>query len=215
MLLISDSDKGDVVRVAPNELSFASVKSWTDIYGHQPAGKETLIKSEFYNMYGAGFKSLCVGSERNPQKHRKMKTSLSAAFSTKALHEQEHIVAKTVDSFLSAISSENSPSGLNMTKWYEMISFDILGEMAFGESFGCIESGWFIRKPTTGKHLTRNSVGKPHFWSEMIVGHLFFITVADNIRRLPLGPTFGRLVAPLTSSIKDRHTGYTRDKVSQ
>ena len=28
---------------------------------------------------------------------------------------------------------------IDMTKWFEMVAFDILGEMAFGESFGCIE----------------------------------------------------------------------------
>lgn len=57
--------------------------------------------------------------------------------------------------------------------------------------------------------------GKPHFWAELIEGHLFFITVADNIRRLPLGPTLGRIVAPFTSAIRNKHTGYTRDQVTR
>ena len=129
--------------MSPNELSFASVASWKEIYGHQPAGKQTLIKSEFYDMYGSGFDSLCVGSERNPQKHRQMKTSLSAAFSTKALQEQEHIVAKVVDSFVARVRGGTGLDGMNMTKWYEMVAFDILGEMAFGNSFRCIENGQF------------------------------------------------------------------------
>ena len=36
--------------------------------------------------------------------------------------------------------------GLNMTKWFEMVSFDILGEMAFGEGFGCVDRGMCIVK---------------------------------------------------------------------
>ena len=28
-----------------------------------------------------------------------------------------------------------------MVKWFEMVSFDILVEMAFGVGFGCIENG--------------------------------------------------------------------------
>jgi cytochrome P450 len=134
---------GPVFRVSPNELSFASVNSWKDIYGHNIGQKQTLIKSEFYDMYGSGFESLCIGSERNPQKHRKMKQSLSAAFATKALREQETVVANRVDAFVSRIGQDGKPGsgGLNMTKWYEMLAFDILGEMAFGESFGCIENG--------------------------------------------------------------------------
>lgn len=134
---------GPVVRVAPNELSFASVESWKDIYGHQIAGKSTLVKSEFYNIFGAGFDSLCIGSERNPKAHARMRRSLAAAFSTKALVAQEWIVRSCVDKFIAQLGTNGGPrsAGLNMSKWFEMISFDILGEMAFGESFGSVEQG--------------------------------------------------------------------------
>lgn len=93
-------------------------------------------------MYGAAFESLCIGSERDPTNHSRMKKSLSAAFSTKALAEQENIIQRCVNEFVTRIERDGaSKQGLNMTKWFEMISFDILGEMAFGESFGCIENG--------------------------------------------------------------------------
>jgi len=98
-------------------------------------------------MYGSGFKSLCIGSERDPKNHSRMKKSLSGAFSTKALGEQESIVQKCVDEFVVEVGrrceKNGDGKGLNMTKWYEMVSFDILGEMAFGESFRCIENGKF------------------------------------------------------------------------
>lgn len=134
---------GHVFRVSPNELSFASVGSWKDIYGHQPAGKPAIVKSEFYEMYGAGFKSLCIGSERNPSKHQQMRRSLSSAFSTKALSEQESIVARNIDGFIMKLGQLGGPetAGLDMSKWYEMSAFDILGDMAFGESFHCIDNG--------------------------------------------------------------------------
>ncbi|ORY66220.1 putative cytochrome P450, partial [Pseudomassariella vexata] len=190
---------GPVVRISPNELSFASVQSWKDIYGHATAGKQTMIKSEFYDMYGSGFDSLCVGSERDPRRHTQMKRSLSAAFSTKALAQQESIVQKCVDGFIQRIGTDgNSDNGLNMTKWYEMIAFDILGEMAFGESFHCIKSG------------------KPHFWSDMVVEHLFFITVLDNLRRYPILVAIGKKLLPrLTVQVRDRHSGFSREKVAR
>ena len=31
----------------------------------------------------------------------------------------------------------------NMVEWFEMSAFDLLGEMAFGESFGCVAEGEF------------------------------------------------------------------------
>lgn len=84
-----------------------------------------------------------------------MKSSLSAAFSTKALQEQEHIVAKVVDSFISSIPTRNGSEGMNMTKWYEMVAFDILGEMAFGESFHSIESGQLAK--TCGRQMAKGA----------------------------------------------------------
>lgn len=129
-------------RVSPNELSFSSVASWKDIYGHSP-GRQTLIRSEFYDMFGAGFSKLCISSERDPKKHAAVKRSLTNAFSTRSLLEQEDIITGNIDAFVARIGHDGGKGseGLNMTKWYEMISFDILGEMAFGESLHCIDTG--------------------------------------------------------------------------
>ncbi|KXH53929.1 BCL4p [Colletotrichum salicis] len=135
---------GPVVRVSPNELSFATVESWKAIYGHRVAGAPPVIKSEFYEIYGAGFKSLRIGSERDPHKHGQMRKMLSAAFSTKMLLDQEDIITKTVDAFIHGLGEDGFKlEGLNMTKWFEMIAFDSLGEMAFGESFHSVRAGKF------------------------------------------------------------------------
>ncbi|KAL1607609.1 hypothetical protein SLS60_002543 [Paraconiothyrium brasiliense] len=214
---------GPVFRVAPNELSFASVSSWKAIYGHQSPGKQPHIKSEFYNMYGSGYKSLCVGSERNPMRHSAMKRNLTSAFSTRALLEQEGIVDRCVDEFITTIGAadRSSTAGLNMTKWYEMVSFDILGEMAFGESFHAVESGKFIPSHLSLFFclclcISEYYSGHPHFWSELIVSHLYFITVLDNLRRYPFFVTIGKLLLPFaTTSIRDKHSGFTREKVDR
>lgn len=132
---------GSVFRVSPNELSFASVKSWKAIYGPWP-GASPFLKTEFYEMYGSGFDSRCIGSERDPAQHNRMKRSLAGGFSNKALLEQEEIVQGCVDKFIEKIADAAAgPQGLNMTDWYEMLAFDVLGEMAFGESFHCIDDG--------------------------------------------------------------------------
>ena len=133
---------GPVFRVSPNELSFASATSWKAIYGHPSKGRGTLIKSEFYEMYGSGYDSLCIGSERDPEKHARMKKSLTNAFSTKALLDQEKIIQRCVDGFVDKVGDESRrETGINVSDWYEMIAFDILGEMAFGESFHCVKNG--------------------------------------------------------------------------
>lgn len=93
-------------------------------------------------MYGSGYDSLCIGSERDPQNHARMKKSLTNAFSTKALLDQEHIIQRCIDGFVNKIGhATKREKGVNVSDWYEMIAFDILGEMAFGESFRCVENG--------------------------------------------------------------------------
>lgn len=178
------------------------MQSWKDIYGPAPSSGRTCVKSKFYNMYGSAYRSACIGSERDPKRHAAMKKNLSAAFSTRALLQQESIIRKTVDGFVQRIGEhpDAGPSapGLNMTKWYEMISFDILGEMAFGDSFHAVESG------------------RPHFWSELIVEHLYFVTILDNLRRYPLMVTLGKCILPFaTVKVRDRHSGYTRAHVER
>lgn len=119
---------GKVFRVSPNELSFASVKSWKAIYGPWP-GQLPFVKSNFYDIYGAGFNSRCIGSERDPAEHAQMKRFLAPAFSTKALSEQEDIVQSCVDAFVAKLETAGgTKAGLNMTIWYEMVAFDIRGE---------------------------------------------------------------------------------------
>ncbi|KAI1176091.1 putative cytochrome P450 [Nemania sp. FL0916] len=190
---------GAVVRVSPNELSFASIESWKDIYGHATGGRGTCVKSEFYDVFGGGFNSSCIGSERNPKEHARMRKALSNAFSTKSLLEQEMVVNENVDGFIKRLGEDGGPGskGLNMTVWFEMIAFDILGEMSFGESFGSVAQG------------------HPHSWSQMFTEHLFAITVIDMLRRYPLFVTLGKLLLPLTTSLRETHTQFSRDKVAR
>ena len=210
---------GTVFRVSPDELSFASITSWTDIYGHksEAEGKETHIKSDFYKMYGSGYNKLCIGSEEDPKKHSIMKRQLSPAFSTRALLDQEATIDACIDRFLSRIANVKDylETGLDLTKWFEMFAFDLLGEMAFGESFHAVENGRLLRQiKWAGLHSPDHTTGKPHAWSEIITKHLFFVTVLDNVRRYPWLAKIGKRILPwATTAVRDKHSGYTRQQL--
>ncbi|KAM4067578.1 cytochrome p450 [Hirsutella rhossiliensis] len=169
---------GPIVRVSPNELSFGSVESWKAIYG---------------------FKKLCIGSERDPSKHGNMRKMLSAAFSQKSLLDQEKIVSDKIDQFVEIIGVKGSAEsdGINLTKWYEMVSFDILGEMAFGESFYSLEAG------------------KPHFWSDLVEEHLYFITLLDNLSRIGALAKAARFLIPSNLLVRNKNSQYSRAKVER
>ncbi|KAJ0165189.1 Versicolorin B desaturase, partial [Colletotrichum tanaceti] len=107
---------GPVVRVSPNELSFGSTESWKAVYGHSNAERPTPTKGPFYEIFAAGFRSLCVGSERDPKRHGEMRKMLSSAFSQRSLLDQEHIVSRKIDDFVAIIGRKGGPGsgGINM-----------------------------------------------------------------------------------------------------
>ncbi|KAH8728461.1 cytochrome P450, partial [Phaeosphaeriaceae sp. PMI808] len=114
---------GDVVRIAPNELSFASIQSFKDIYGHSTKGKLPFLKSAWYDRDEV---SPGIVSTRDPVDHRQQRRSLSSGFSAKSLREQEHIVQRYVNLFLEQIGR---------------LSAADTDDLAFGESFGAVASG--------------------------------------------------------------------------
>ncbi|KAM7185510.1 cytochrome P450 [Naviculisporaceae sp. PSN 640] len=189
---------GSVVRVLPNELSFSSVESWKAIYGHRPSGEPQPRKGDFYDIYGAGFTSGCIGSERNPARHSQMRKMMMPAFSTKVLLEQEEIVANSVDKFVSRLGEVGAgPGGMNMTKWFEMVAFDTLGEMAFGESFHGVETG------------------KSHAWYGYFHNYLYLVTVVDNLRRIPWLVALVKLLFPRQLVRRNPHSQFSRRKVDE
>ncbi|KAK9426646.1 putative Cytochrome P450 [Seiridium unicorne] len=192
--------KGHAVRVSPNELSFSSLQSYKDIYGFPPPGGQHCTKSELYDIIGSSFKTACIASERDPQVHARKKKHLAAAFSAKALAQQEEILRRCIDDFVGKIGpiSQRSPNGINMVEWFEMSAFDLLGEMAFGESFGCIADE------------------KHHFWIDMVLQHVADFVLMDNLRRFDVLKAFAKWLLPsLVMSVQAKHSQYSRDKVKR
>lgn len=131
-----------MVRTAPNELSFNSAQSWRDIYSFRQ-GHQTFIKSDFYD--GGSFTSRGVHSivsERDVDAHGQMRKYLSHAFSDRSLSEQEEMIAGTILNFVHLAGERGQQEGgWDIGKAYEMMTFDIIGDLAFGELFGGLEGG--------------------------------------------------------------------------
>ncbi|KAI3338273.1 cytochrome P450 [Ustulina deusta] len=165
---------GPIVRVAPNEVSFNTAESWKDIYASRKTQK-TFIKSGFYDggsFAGRGVHSIV--SERQPQVHAEMRHYLSSAFSDRALNEQEDLISQSIDKFVELLPKQ--PDDWDLTKGYEMLTFDIIGDLAFGESFGAIESP------------------EPHPWISIILGALKQGALVDVFKRFP---TAGKILTIL------------------
>lgn len=76
-----------------------------------------------------------------------MRRYLSSAFSDRSLREQEHLVSRNVDAFVDQVGRFGAtPEGIDVTTWFNLMTFDIIGELAFGVSFDGIQSGELQQK---------------------------------------------------------------------
>lgn len=182
--LTSVAIEGSVVRVAPNELSFNTAQSWKDIYeSRQDHG--LFVKSEFYE--GGSFANQCgsIVSERDPAKHGAMKKQLSQAFSMRSLAEQEYLVASLIDRLVEELRKHDG-EGLDLGQWFNMMTFDIIGDLAFGETFGGVASGKVVpRLPSSQLTHGQSTTGKIHPWILRMEGALTQGALADCFKRFP------------------------------
>ncbi|KAL8393777.1 hypothetical protein RB595_003503 [Gaeumannomyces hyphopodioides] len=130
---------GPVVRVAPDRLIVDGAVGWQDVYMHKP-GKNLPEFGKSARFFGKDAeKSLIAAPTR--EAHRRQRRQLAHGFSEAAMHEQEPLITYYVDLFIRRLS-ENSKGGraLDMLQWLNYLTFDIIGDLALGESFGSLES---------------------------------------------------------------------------
>ncbi|KAL4986543.1 cytochrome P450 [Aspergillus falconensis] len=123
---------GKAVRFGPDEVSFISAEAWKDIYGH---GHRQLPKV----LSSASNPSDIVNA--NDADHARMRKVLSPAFSTKGLQSHEALITSYVDKLITRLKgAAESGSPTDMVKWYNLTTFDLIGDLAFGESFGGLDN---------------------------------------------------------------------------
>ncbi|KAL1952630.1 hypothetical protein VTO42DRAFT_4583 [Malbranchea cinnamomea] len=138
---------GSHVRVAPNFVSVNSVQGLHDIYGH---GKK-IKKANFYNAFPAIKGVYNTHNVIDKIAHGRKRRVLSQAFSETALKGMEELMLINIRQFCAIMggdepSLEKSPSDRvvngqiirNMSDWFSYLTFDVMGELCFGKSFGML-----------------------------------------------------------------------------
>lgn len=181
---------GEVVRVAPDEVSFTSGETaWQDIYGqcelqvcahtlsdnyftgfHTGATKKPpFLKSPiWFRPQVNGVRSLISA---DPDTHSRMRRSMAHAFSDKAIKDQEEFVLGYVDKLIEGLRGQiNAGSNglVNLVSWYNWTTFDIIGDLVWGESFQCLEE----HSETAFVKMMFNSI---HALSQLHALHYFSI----------------------------------------
>jgi cytochrome P450 len=145
---------GPVVRVLPNELVFTDPDAVKDIYGHRNGA---VVKGEEFDKSGLFYR---VGSippsilSETRDNHALLRRQLSHGFSEKSMREQEPIIKQYVDLLMIRLKEKcalasgagdekeklvQSKAVVDLRDWYTFTTFDVIGDLAFGEPFGCLE----------------------------------------------------------------------------
>ena len=132
---------GPVVRVGPSELTFRSSQSMQDIYGFR-AGHQNMKKSPLHTGPVKVGQTSTLQYVPSDEDHGRQRRALSHAFSNQALADQESIIqgymTKVID-HLRVFARDKTT--FDIGDWFNYFTFDTMGDLAFGESFGCLDEG--------------------------------------------------------------------------
>ncbi|KAI0201182.1 cytochrome P450 [Astrocystis sublimbata] len=139
---------GPVVRIAPNEVSFASPHVARNLLS---AGKR-FYKTDFYTVFPPP-ENPDIFTEIREEVHAMKKKVANVPYSMAAMKQLSPFIDDTIEFLVAQMSafctdsaatekSSNKPqASLDLGNWLHYFAFDVLGEVAFGRSFGFLAAG--------------------------------------------------------------------------
>ncbi|KAI1205002.1 cytochrome P450 [Annulohypoxylon truncatum] len=183
---------GETVRIAPDELSCINPGAWKDIYGHRVGKGEVPKDPMFYTSAGVDSVFYAPG-----ERHGRLRRLLSHGFSEKAMREQEATIQQYISIFIQRLRElcQQGDEPVDMVKWYNFFTFDVIGDLAFGDSFGCLATSTY------------------HPW----VSFIFNINKVSSFFRAaqyykPLASLLSLLIPKRFSEIRKNHWQMTRQR---
>lgn len=138
---------GDIVRIEPGRLSYTVPEAWKEIYGHATANHRANSKENKNSKQLFSNGSYSISSAHGPE-HSRLRKIFSNAFSDRALRQQEPMLLQYANQMVDLVNREmTGPRGdktsvvLNTVSLLNFATFDIMADLAFGESLGSLEKG--------------------------------------------------------------------------
>lgn len=160
---------GEIVRIGPDSVCFNNPDAWTDIYMQQ-AGKIIFPKDPLRHtreLWINGAPDIFTAEDKD---HPRLRRLLNPAFSPKAIREQEPLIQANVALLIKRLQDQigaDSTACVDMNKWMNWTTFDLIGDIAFGESFGCLRDGGY------------------HPWVALICGSVKAVSILGSIKQWP------------------------------
>ena len=137
--------------------------------------------------------------------HARVRTLLSNSFTEDSLHTQHPLIEGHADLLVTklhalATKPENMSSGalVNMTDWLNFFTMDVIGDLAFGESFGCLKNGEY------------------HTWVRTLFSYLKGMSLAAAPRYYPsVDFLFQKLIPKSVVEGQRQHTQYANKMINR
>ncbi|KAK1955894.1 cytochrome P450 [Colletotrichum sublineola] len=184
---------GPVVRLGPDTIDWADPRAFKDLLG-QSSGVENYKDPTFTtrNSYGIVY----AGQED----HARIRRVLAPGFSGQHLVKQEPLIQKYFDLLIQRLheNCEDGKKALNMVSWYNYTTFDIIGDLAFGEPFGCLEKSDF------------------HPWVSSMFGNLLAKIYKNQLEQFWITRPFTDWLIPKKLKEKEKlHRMFSKDKIER
>lgn len=127
---------GPIVRIGPNHISVDGEIGWPQVFGRRKTDQSEYEKQPA--IHEANAYSIIIAPR---DIHRRQRRQLNHAFSDVSLTQQEDVIQEYVSLLLNRLQrlAEKGES-FNMVQWLNCTTFDIIGELAFSESFSSLEN---------------------------------------------------------------------------
>ena len=137
----------------------------------------------------------------NIKYHARIRGLLSNSFTEDSLRNQEPLIEAHANLLVSQFRKiASSPSGgrVDMTSWFNFFTMDVIGDLAFGESFHCLENGEY------------------HHWVKTLFDFVKGMSIAAAPRYYPTTEfLFEKLMPRSILESQRRHTEYANRMISR
>lgn len=139
MKSLHDQYDSPVVRISPRELSFIGADVWDDVYR-----KRDKVYDKDLAVYQKSPNGVASVLEADGHTHARMRKVLDHAFSDRAFREHEPVVDGYVNILIAQLHEQCQEGGgaakVNVLNWYQWTAFDVIGDLTFGDKFGCLQN---------------------------------------------------------------------------
>lgn len=155
---------GRVVRVAPNELSVVDEYAMKQLLGHGTSARKT----HWYSVWEVPNSGPGLFATTDPKEHSFLRKRVSGAYSMTAILRFERYIQDCLDLLLQQLKKHaDLGEDVDMSTWTNAFAFDVVGELAYGEAFGHLQTETDVMDIRKGiLTVFKLSANMGHYWGQ-------------------------------------------------